>query len=314
MKKYIIIVVLVMMTLMNGTNAQSLQKGECSYSLKLHQNLRAPKSGEKYIKNGRYNSYTRGIVKEAHILQKHLNRLGFNSGAIDGVIGPKTKSAILRLQKFLGTRQDGYVGPKTRALLNNSCGKKNNDIEDNNKKSNIEFIGKVCKKDLILSQNLRQGDKDGKYSYREKRKISDVHLLQEHLNRLGFGSLKVDGVFGDKLRNVVLDLQREFSLITDGEIGPQTRLFINNSCKDNISNQTKKKVSVVKTYSRAGLDILAMGKKMVNARTIVRGSCWDYINEVYNKAGYPRSKRITIFSGKRISSYYARQDKIQPGD
>ncbi len=94
---------------------------KCSSNLILTQNLKAPSIGKSYVRNGRYHWYTKQTVKEADILQKHLNRLGFNAGVVDGIIGPKTKSAILRLQKFLGTSVDGYVGPKTRALLNNSC-------------------------------------------------------------------------------------------------------------------------------------------------------------------------------------------------
>lgn len=99
------------------------------------QNLKAPKVGAGYIRNGKYHWYTRATVTEAHILQKHLNRLGFNSGAVDGIIGPLTKGAILRMQKFLGTAQDGYVGPLTRALLNNSCPSSDSSGDDSAAKS-----------------------------------------------------------------------------------------------------------------------------------------------------------------------------------
>jgi peptidoglycan hydrolase-like protein with peptidoglycan-binding domain len=71
----------------------------------------------------KYNSYTKGIVKEADILQGHLNRLGFSSGKVDGILGPISDGAIKRMQKFLGAKQDGYVGPITRGLINNSCSK-----------------------------------------------------------------------------------------------------------------------------------------------------------------------------------------------
>jgi hypothetical protein len=88
----------------------------CSANQTLTQNLRAPS------RNGVFNSYTQGIVTEAAILQGHLNRLGFNSGPEDGIIGPLTEGAIKRMQTFLGTIPDGYVGPITRGLLNESCG------------------------------------------------------------------------------------------------------------------------------------------------------------------------------------------------
>ncbi len=106
----------------NSSNQKLGQGQRCSVDLILHQNLRAPRYEERWIRNGRYDEYTKTTVREAHILQKHLNRLDFSAGPVDGIIGPKTRAAILRLQRYLGTKADGYVGPKTRALLNNSCG------------------------------------------------------------------------------------------------------------------------------------------------------------------------------------------------
>ncbi len=88
---------------------------QCPVSELLSQNL---KTG---AHNGRYNSYTGGIVTQAHILQGHLNRLGFNSGVADGILGPISDAAIKRMQVSLGAKPDGYVGPITRGLLNNSC-------------------------------------------------------------------------------------------------------------------------------------------------------------------------------------------------
>lgn len=98
------------------TSTPKNETGTCSLVQLLTQNLRAPS------RNGIYNNYTKGIVKEAHILQAHLNRLGFNSGKEDGILGPVSTGAIKRMQTFLKTTPDGYVGPITRGLLNNSCG------------------------------------------------------------------------------------------------------------------------------------------------------------------------------------------------
>jgi parallel beta-helix repeat protein len=93
----------------NTTNA-------CPADQQLMQNLR---SG---ARNGRFHPYTGGIVTQANILQAHLNRLGFNSGPADGILGPISDGAIKRMQTFLGTKADGFVGPLTRGLLNSSCG------------------------------------------------------------------------------------------------------------------------------------------------------------------------------------------------
>ncbi len=94
----------------------SVESNTCPSNQILTQNLRAPS------RNGTFNSYTKAIVTEAKILQAHLNRLGFNSGPEDGIIGPLTRGAITRMQTFLGTKPDGYVGPITRGLMNSSCG------------------------------------------------------------------------------------------------------------------------------------------------------------------------------------------------
>lgn len=90
-------------------------EGLCSSDLILTQNLK------RGARNGVFDTFTGSIVTEAHILQKHLNRLGFDSGPEDGIIGPLTESAIKRMQTFLGTKSDGHVGPITRGLINRSC-------------------------------------------------------------------------------------------------------------------------------------------------------------------------------------------------
>ncbi len=94
------------------------KKGLCSETQILTENL---KSG---ARNGFYNKFAKKKVTEVKILQAHMNRLGFASGKEDGILGPITDGAIKRMQKFLGTIQDGLVGSLTRELINNSCGEK----------------------------------------------------------------------------------------------------------------------------------------------------------------------------------------------
>jgi len=92
------------------------ESGACSADQLLTQNMRAG------ARNGKYHPYTKAIVKEVKILQAHMNRLGFKSGSVDGILGPITDGAIKRMQTFLGTKADGYIGPITRSLINTSCG------------------------------------------------------------------------------------------------------------------------------------------------------------------------------------------------
>lgn len=50
-------------------------------------------------------------------MQRALKNAGFDVGAIDGKIGPKTRKAIEDFQRAKGLKVDGKVGPKTWAEL-----------------------------------------------------------------------------------------------------------------------------------------------------------------------------------------------------
>jgi len=65
--------------------------------------------------------------------------------------------------------------------------------------------------------------------------------------------------------------------------------------------------------SPAARNVLMTARKMVERGTIVRGSCWDYLNAAFSRAGYPRSKRRIVYRrGKR--GPYAPLSSIRPGD
>lgn len=69
--------------------------------------------------------------------------------------------------------------------------------------------------------------------------------------------------------------------------------------------------------TRAGRKVLATAREMtLDRREIVRGSCWDYTNAVYNRTGYPNNKagRKTIFRSSKENGPYADVALIQPGD
>ncbi|MEI8223570.1 MAG: peptidoglycan-binding domain-containing protein [bacterium] len=98
------------------TPPKPVSSNACPVDQQLTQNLKIG------ARNGKYNTYTKVVVTEAKILQTHMNRLGFSAGPVDGILGKLTDAAIKRMQKYLGTYQDGIVGPLTRNLINNSCG------------------------------------------------------------------------------------------------------------------------------------------------------------------------------------------------
>lgn len=50
-------------------------------------------------------------------VQRKLKNLGYYTGGIDGIIGPKSKTAIKKFQRDYGLVVDGIIGPKTLAAL-----------------------------------------------------------------------------------------------------------------------------------------------------------------------------------------------------
>jgi len=49
-----------------------------------------------------------------------------------------------------------------------------------------------------------------------------------------------------------------------------------------------------------GKKILQKAREMsIEKGVIIRGSCWDYINAVYNRAGFTQKRRKIVFKGKK---------------
>jgi peptidoglycan hydrolase-like protein with peptidoglycan-binding domain len=49
--------------------------------------------------------------------QKALQKLGYDPGKIDGIMGPHTEAAVKKFQQASGLKADGIIGPKTQAAL-----------------------------------------------------------------------------------------------------------------------------------------------------------------------------------------------------
>ena len=62
-------------------------------------------------------SMTRAEIRS---VQERLTALGFAPGPIDGVMGPRTESAVLAFKRSMGLKMRPWVGPKTLELLHQS--------------------------------------------------------------------------------------------------------------------------------------------------------------------------------------------------
>lgn len=67
------------------------------------------------------------------------------------------------------------------------------------------------------------------------------------------------------------------------------------------------------TSTISGKKILENARSMINDQEIILGSCWDYIDAVYNRSGYFENFRSTIYKSKLLGPYVS-ESRIQSGD
>ena len=72
-------------------------------------------------------------------------------------------------------------------------------------------------------------------------------------------------------------------------------------------------VDAEKRADRGAAQILAAARKMVENGEIIPGSCWNWINTAYERAGYSKSRRKVIFRSKKEGPY-ADIETVKPGD
>jgi peptidoglycan hydrolase-like protein with peptidoglycan-binding domain len=101
----------------------------------------------------------------------------------------------------------------------------------------------ICPESLTITQKMKVSDRDGRTSIYSNEKVTEVALLQKHINRIlaeryNQAAGPEDGIFGkltkqgvERLQTALNDtLDMEKPLVVDGIVGPFTRHAINNSC------------------------------------------------------------------------------------
>ncbi len=80
---------------------------------------------------------------------------------------------------------------------------------------------------------------------------------------------------------------------------------------------TKRLLQAEARASNPAKRVLKVARKMTLVdKEIVRGSCWDYADTVYTRAGFSRQlpQRQTVFKGSKRRGPYANIGQIKPGD
>jgi peptidoglycan hydrolase-like protein with peptidoglycan-binding domain len=130
-------------------------------------------------------------------IQRRLILLGFDlgKGGADGSFGPKTEKAVKEFQKQSNLNVTGVVDSLTWHEL-------------------VEATYKLGDRVLYLRSPLFKG--------------ADVTQLQLWLNKLGFNTGHIDGIFGEATERAVREFQRNVGLVTDGIVGASTVAALHN--------------------------------------------------------------------------------------
>lgn len=61
--------------------------------------------------------------------------------------------------------------------------------------------------------------------------------------------------------------------------------------------------------------ILRTGREMaLDKKVVIIGGCWNYVDAVYTRAGFPKDRRRIVFKGTLRNGPYADKDALKPGD
>ncbi|MDF2841213.1 MAG: putative peptidoglycan-binding protein [Clostridia bacterium] len=119
-------------------------------------------------------------------IQTALKKLGFYTGAVDGLTGKNTEDAIIKFQKSNKLTADGIVGTGTSKLL-------------------LAAADKSTKSETISTNAM------------------SIKEIQTALKKLGYYTGSVDGVTGSKTKSAIQKFQKANKLTADGVVGTTTK-------------------------------------------------------------------------------------------
>lgn len=126
-------------------------------------------------------------------VQTVLKKWSYYTGAVDGIWGSRTRSAVIYFQRTNGLSADGIVGSATEKAMGLSLGASSS--------SNSSSRGR----------NIIKGDT-----------ATNIRAIQTVLKRWGYYTGSVDGVWGSRTRAAVIYFQRTNGLSADGIVGSAT--------------------------------------------------------------------------------------------
>lgn len=137
-----------------------------------------------------------------------------------------------------------------------------------------------------------------------------VVSLQQTLNRLGYSTGGIDGIFGRMTKNAVIALQRRYGLSPDGIVGPATEAVLNRTTVTGVSSRGG--------YERpSNFDVVSIAERYLGVPYVFGGTtpagfdCSGFVQYVFRQAGKSIGRTTyDQYAGGRVVSL----SELQPGD
>jgi peptidoglycan hydrolase-like protein with peptidoglycan-binding domain len=159
-------------------------------------------------------------------IQGELVRRGLYNGAADGVIGPRTTSAILFFQESLGLQQTGEPSPELLAALKSASGGgtavpiERPAADLTSRAAAIDPVAAAIRsseKDVRTASNAPKAAVQTAPTSAAVSNATMVMQIQKGLSNIAYSDVSVDGVAGETTRTAILHFQKHYRLPETGE-------------------------------------------------------------------------------------------------
>ncbi|MFH1458061.1 MAG: peptidoglycan-binding protein [Candidatus Omnitrophota bacterium] len=167
---------------------------------------------------GRFSGFNPRVKEIQHVLKES----GFYAGALDGIMGEKTRQAIKAFQKAKGLKPTGKINQETHLTLNRI--KENPPPPGRNPAAGEKDIVKKPKSDtksIAASNKKKSAVEDEIMGYRLQSK-SRTKKIQSALSKAGFYKGEIDGKAGPSTQQAIKAFQKSKGLSADGIVGDKT--------------------------------------------------------------------------------------------
>jgi peptidoglycan hydrolase-like protein with peptidoglycan-binding domain len=145
-------------------------------------------------------------------VQHTLNQVMDAQLPVNGIVGPKTRSAIRAFQQRQGLPETGIVGPQTEKALTTAVSSQEPPANGNGGGSEPAAADDAATAEEVMAWQSEINRQSRDY----------IRWVQKGLNKILGLRLVEDGILGPKTRSAVRSFQQKQGLLVDGIVGPQT--------------------------------------------------------------------------------------------